>query len=324
MTEVIMPALEMGQETGKLISWLRQEGERVTKGQPLIEIETDKTVVSIEASGDGLLTDIRARPGDVVQVGNVIAYLLEEGEIQPPADKPEEIAVAADIPAPSVRGEPRYEDSGVEKARRSRTLPIDRNSGHVINSIHVDMSRILSLMDDPSSETELSSLAILFAARVLKKHPGINAHVTPNEVREWDEIHIGFSAAGGTGTIIPVIRHADRKSMSQVRSEFVDLTRGAREGTLRADEMKGATFTLLTPGPYGFEDSIPLPNAPEAAVLTVGAFRELLSGGTKSTPVNPPVRLTLVADPRAVDESDAVGFLAELKDALEDPYFLLL
>ena len=81
---VVMPALEMAQETGKLISWLKKEGEQVRKGEMLLEVETDKAVVEIEAAGDGVLAGIVAKPGDVVQVGRTIAWLLQPGE-SPPA-----------------------------------------------------------------------------------------------------------------------------------------------------------------------------------------------------------------------------------------------
>ena len=80
---VVMPALEMAQETGKLVSWLKKEGEQVRKGEMLLEIETDKAVVEVEAAADGLLAGITAQPGDVIQVGRTIAWLLQPGESVP-------------------------------------------------------------------------------------------------------------------------------------------------------------------------------------------------------------------------------------------------
>lgn len=78
-----MPALEMAQETGKLVSWLKREGEQVRKGEMLLEIETDKAVVEIEATGDGVLAGITANTGDVIPVGQTIAWLLQAGESVP-------------------------------------------------------------------------------------------------------------------------------------------------------------------------------------------------------------------------------------------------
>ena len=78
--EIVMPALEMAQDVGVLISWLKSDGENVSKGDLLFEVETDKAVIEIESPGTGILSNVSASPGDQVPIGQVIAYLLEEGE----------------------------------------------------------------------------------------------------------------------------------------------------------------------------------------------------------------------------------------------------
>lgn len=85
-TRVIMPALGMSQETGRLLRWLVAEGTLVTAGQPLVEIETDKVTTEIESPAAGFLEGVRARPGEEVPVGQVIAFVLAPGESLPPAD----------------------------------------------------------------------------------------------------------------------------------------------------------------------------------------------------------------------------------------------
>jgi pyruvate dehydrogenase E2 component (dihydrolipoamide acetyltransferase) len=83
---VVMPALEMAQETGKLISWLKKEGESVAKGEPLLEIETDKAVMEIESPGDGVLAGVKIEAGAEVPVGQTIAWIVRAGEV-PPVDE---------------------------------------------------------------------------------------------------------------------------------------------------------------------------------------------------------------------------------------------
>src|SRR5262245_556990 len=122
---VVMPALEMAQDSGKLVSWLKQEGESVRKGELLLEVETDKAVVEVEAAADGILAGITAKPGDVVHVGHTIAWLVKPGESvpaaasptvttsQPAVASPAAVAAPADAPA-SVRSTGRISP----KARR--------------------------------------------------------------------------------------------------------------------------------------------------------------------------------------------------------------
>ncbi|MDW8325063.1 MAG: dihydrolipoamide acetyltransferase family protein [Anaerolineales bacterium] len=78
--DVVMPALGMAQETGTLLKWLKAPGETVTKGEPLMEVETDKTVVEVEAPASGILMEVTARPGDVIPVGQRIAVIAAPGE----------------------------------------------------------------------------------------------------------------------------------------------------------------------------------------------------------------------------------------------------
>jgi pyruvate dehydrogenase E2 component (dihydrolipoamide acetyltransferase) len=101
---VIMPALEMAQETGKLIAWRKQEGDRVTKGEPLLDIETDKAVLEVGAPADGILAGISAAAGADIPVGQTIAWIVAPGE-KPPAEK--ESATAA----PAARASSQKTDS---------------------------------------------------------------------------------------------------------------------------------------------------------------------------------------------------------------------
>src|SRR4030081_41584 len=91
---VVMPALEMAQETGKLIAWRKKEGERVTKGEPLLEIETDKAVVEVEAPADGILAGGRAAAGGDIPVGQTIAWIVAPGETPPAEDESSAVPAA--------------------------------------------------------------------------------------------------------------------------------------------------------------------------------------------------------------------------------------
>ena len=100
-TTVIMPALELAQETGKVIKWLKNPGDAVTKGEPIVEIETDKVTVEIEAPAAGVLRDVTAQPGDVVPVGKTIALIFAAGEVGGAASPAPATAAARAMATPS-------------------------------------------------------------------------------------------------------------------------------------------------------------------------------------------------------------------------------
>jgi len=97
---VVMPALELGQETGKLVAWRKKEGEPVVKGEPLLEVETDKAVLEVEAPADGVLAGVKAQEGDVIPVGRTIAWIVRAGEEVPGEASGSQLAAAPSPPGP--------------------------------------------------------------------------------------------------------------------------------------------------------------------------------------------------------------------------------
>jgi len=137
---VVMPALEMAQESGKIISWLKKEGDSIAKGEPLAEIETDKVVLELEAPGEGVLAGVKSGAGDVVPVGQVIAWIVAPGE-KPPADggtaAPAARAMTEKRPAPATASAP----APVAKAEapEQRVSPKARR---MAKELGVDLSRV--------------------------------------------------------------------------------------------------------------------------------------------------------------------------------------
>lgn len=137
---IVMPALEIAQETGKVLSWLKKEGEQVTKGQPLLEIETDKAVVEIEAPGDGILAGIRAQIGAVIPVGETIAWLIQPGETLPSDVTPTQSGRRSDTAKPSTgMAGPTADRGGQSPPLESRISPKARR---LARENGVDISRI--------------------------------------------------------------------------------------------------------------------------------------------------------------------------------------
>lgn len=128
---VVMPALEMAQETGKLISWFKKEGDSVVKGEPLLEIETDKAVVEVESPGEGVLAGVRAQAGDEIPVGRTIAWILRPGETVPATEAQVESArkTAASIALPAARKfspQPHGSPDEIKASPKARRLAQER------------------------------------------------------------------------------------------------------------------------------------------------------------------------------------------------------
>jgi pyruvate dehydrogenase E2 component (dihydrolipoamide acetyltransferase) len=132
---IFMPALEMAQETGKIISWLKKEGDSIAKGEPLAEIETDKVVLEIEAPADGVLAGVKASAGDVIPVGQTIAWIVAPGE-QPPVE-----AASAAPAARTMTGTPspaKVVPSSTEKVE----VKVSPKARRMAQELGVDLSKV--------------------------------------------------------------------------------------------------------------------------------------------------------------------------------------
>src|SRR2546427_5893036 len=134
---VVMPALEMAQENGKLLAWRKKEGEAVAKGEPLLEIETDKAVVEVESPADGILAGVRVSEGETIAVGTTIAWIVAPGET-PPADAPVASTARRTTTAP-VRSAAASRSSGAAVAPGLRISPKARR---LAREHGIDLSRV--------------------------------------------------------------------------------------------------------------------------------------------------------------------------------------
>jgi pyruvate dehydrogenase E2 component (dihydrolipoamide acetyltransferase) len=136
---VVMPALEMAQETGKLLSWRKKEGDRVAKGEPLLEIETDKAVVEVEAPADGLLAGINATEGADIPVGQTIAWIVAPGE-RPPAGEVLSASAARASSSPATHSESAQSSHSVTSAPAS--VKISPKARRLAKEFGVDLASV--------------------------------------------------------------------------------------------------------------------------------------------------------------------------------------
>lgn len=181
-SDVIMPALGMAQETGKVLRWLKADGDAVAKGEPLLEIETDKVNVDIEAPADGTLAAITAREGDEVPVGTVIALVLAEGEVapetRPAADGADEPVLAIERP---------HRPLASPKARRlavSRGIDLAALAGSGPNGavVAADVEAAVTAPARDGSGTPVGSLWRLMAERTQRAWQEVPQFVLTREV----------------------------------------------------------------------------------------------------------------------------------------------
>ena len=150
---VVMPALELTQETGKLVSWRKKEGEAVAKGETLLEVETDKAVVEVEALADGYLAGVKAKEGDVIAVGRTIAWIVDKGEPVPADEAPAAAVPGAAIPAPSTA---ELAAPSADAAISGARVKISPKARRLASELHVNLDNVRG--SGPSGEILASDI----------------------------------------------------------------------------------------------------------------------------------------------------------------------
>jgi pyruvate dehydrogenase E2 component (dihydrolipoamide acetyltransferase) len=138
---VVMPALELTQETGKLVSWRKKEGEAVAKGETLMEVETDKAVVEVEAQADGFLAGVNAKDGEVIAVGTTIAWIVAKGEAPPQGDSTLTATSKANINAKIAQPEKAKAASSGDVAPRAKPK-ISPKARRIAGELNVDLNSV--------------------------------------------------------------------------------------------------------------------------------------------------------------------------------------
>ena len=222
--------------------------------------------------------------------------------------------------------------SPIRKTIARRMIESRRASAHVTTVDEVDMSAVVELRERMKAAffeahgVKLTYMPFIAKAAIaaLKEFPQVNASIEGDDIvyhRFW---HLGVAVHTEAGLVVPVIKHADRKSVVELAKAIDDLATRARERKLELDEIQGGTFTLTNAGGFGALLTTPIINQPEVGVLGIHKIQERPIARNGQVVIRPMMWLGLSYDHRLVDGTPAVQFLRRVCELLESPERLLL
>ncbi len=181
-----------------------------------------------------------------------------------------------------------------------------------------------SMNEISPAKISFNDLVIKATAMALKKHPAINSSWLGDKIRQNHHIHIGMAVAVPEGLLVPVIRFADSKSLSQIAAESKELAAKAKDKKLQPSDWEGNTFTISNLGMFGVDEFTAIINPPDACILAVGGIKETVIVKDGQMQIGNVMKVTLSSDHRVVDGATAADFLRTLKGLLEDPLRMLV
>lgn len=230
------------------------------------------------------------------------------------------------------RGQKRVKLSMLRRKVAERLVSVKNQTAMLTTFNEVDMSVIYEIREqykEAFKEKHNVSLGFmsfftLAVTRALKMFPDINSMIDNTEKITYDYCDVSIAVSGPKGLMVPVIRNAENLSFRGVESEVKRLATRARDGQITVDEMTGGTFTITNGGVFGSMLSTPIINPPQSAILGMHNVVERPIVRNGQIVVAPVMYVALSYDHRIIDGRESVGFLVEVKKALENPIELLM
>ena len=386
--EVKVPVLPESVSDATIATWHKKVGDTVRRDENLVDLETDKVVLEVPSTVDGVLKEIKFNVGDTVNSQQVIG-IIEAGAVAaapaPVASAPVAAAAPsapvaakaapaaagdtsglspagrfvaesnninpADVAGTGRRGMVTKEDlvnhiKGGGGARPEQRVPMTRirqriaermmqskNSIAMLTSFNeVNLGKVMAMrkeLGEPFEKTHGIKLGFMSffakaAANALQKHPIVNSSVDGNDVIYHGYADISIAVATEKGLVTPVLRNVENMSFAEIEGAIAGYAKQAREGGLKLEDLQGGTFTITNGGTFGSLMSTPIVNPPQSAILGMHAIKERPIAENGQVVIAPMMYIALSYDHRIIDGKDAVLFLVDIKNQLENPHRMLL
>lgn len=239
---------------------------------------------------------------------------------------------AASVPAAAAyTGVESFSEEPVSQMRKTiarRLAESKFTSPHFYLTMEINMDKAVEARTAMNSYSPVklsyNDMVIKAAAIALRQHPQVNSSWMGEKIRHNNHIHVGVAVAVDEGLLVPVVRFADNKSLSQISAEVKELADKAKNKKLQPAEWEGNTFSISNLGMYGIEEFTAIINPPNACILAVGSMKETVIVENGQMRPGHVMKVTLSCDHRVVDGVVGSKFLQTFKNLLEEPVRLLV
>lgn len=272
--------------------------------------------------------------------GRIVKDDVEKAKAAPapsPAPAPAAAPTAAEAPAPNVpafafnAGGDNFVDTPVSQMRKAVARLVGESkfsAPHFYVTVEIDMDKTWEFRKKINEvapvKISFNDLVVKACATNLLQHPVINSSWKGDAIRENHDVHIAVAVAIPDGLMMPVIRYANMKSLSQLNVEVKGLVGMAKNRKLGNDQMTGSTFSISNLGMFGVEDFTAIVNPPNACILAVGGIQDKAVVRNGQVVAGKTMKVTLSCDHRVVDGASAAAFLNDVKASLENPIKLMV
>ncbi|HSR64421.1 MAG TPA: dihydrolipoyllysine-residue succinyltransferase [Xanthomonadaceae bacterium] len=219
------------------------------------------------------------------------------------------------------------------RARIAERLMQSKNSIAMLTSFNeVNLAKVMQMRKELGEQFQkdhgiklgFMSFFAKAAANALQRHPVVNASVDGNDVVYHGYADISIAVSTDKGLVTPVLRNVERMGFADIEAQIAEYAKKARDGKIGLDDLQGGTFTITNGGTFGSLLSTPIVNPPQSAILGMHAIKDRPIAENGQVVIAPMMYIALSYDHRIIDGKDAVLFLVDIKNQLENPHRMLL
>ena len=296
---------------------------------------------ALSPAGKRVATENKIDPTQVAGTGRGgqvtkedLVNFMRTGQAAPPSPQPSALSPApsAPRPAPGSRPEERVPMTRM-RAKIAERLMQSKNSIAMLTSFNeINLAKVALMRKELGESFEKAngiklgymSFFVKAACEALKRHPIVNASVDGNDVIYHGYQDISVAVSTDKGLVTPVLRDAQSMSFAEIEKAIAGYAKQAREGGLKLEDLQGGTFTITNGGTFGSLFSTPIVNPPQSAILGMHTIKERAVVENGAVVAAPMMYVAISYDHRIIDGKDAVLFLVDIKNQLENPQRMLL
>lgn len=244
---------------------------------------------------------------------------------------PEPVAEAPKVAAFTATAGESYEEVPLSNMRKTIARRLGESkftAPHFYLTVDINMDKAITIRKQLNEispvKISYNDIVVKSAAAALKQHPTVNSSWMGDKIHINHHVSVGVAVAIDEGLLVPVIKHTDLKSLSQISAEVRELAGKARARKLGSDEMSGNTFTVSNLGMFGIEEFTAIINPPASCIMAVGGIVQKPVVEDGEIKVGNRMKVTLSCDHRVVDGASGAQFLATFKSIMEDPVRMLV
>ncbi|MBP1927106.1 pyruvate/2-oxoglutarate dehydrogenase complex dihydrolipoamide acyltransferase (E2) component [Sedimentibacter acidaminivorans] len=410
--ELVMPRAGLTMVEGTVMMWKVEEGSEVKKGDSILEIENEKTMIDFECTADGFI-HIVAEPGEVVAVGRRIGFVAEtkeeynelsknkkdfnsttvevcsnDGEISSSKQKFEikkdneiysshvtnkghvratglakKMAISAEIDIKKVNGTgPNgrivakdiddyinsmaiVNDTNNEKYLKPEVIPLTgirrsiaknmyeslQNMAQSSAAVEVDVTKLMEMkkiftdkINIIGCKVTMNDILAMATVKVLKKHPLTNSTFDGTNITTYPYVNLSVAVGAENGLMVPVLKYADKMTLTQISTNLKDLVERAKEGKLVSDEQLGGTFTISNVGVFPIDIATPIINPPQVAIMGFGRSVKKMVIVNDEPCIRTMMNIFVTFDHRVLDGLEVGRIMYDMKEYLENPELIIV